>query len=61
LIECGISLRGAEQLFEVFNHDELQAAPSFTGIRKWLGKIGVYELKERMSIVMIGYLLSILQ
>jgi hypothetical protein len=46
LIECGISLRGAEQVFKVFNHDELQAVPSFTGIRKWLGKIGIYELKR---------------
>jgi hypothetical protein len=46
LIECGISLRGAERVFEVFNHDELQAAPSFTGIRKWLGRIGMYELKR---------------
>jgi hypothetical protein len=46
LIECGISLRGAEKVFEVFNHDELQAVPSFTGIRKWLGRIGIYELKR---------------
>jgi hypothetical protein len=46
LIECGISLRGAEKVFEVFNHDELQVVPSFTGIRKWLGRIGIYELKR---------------
>jgi hypothetical protein len=46
LIECGISLRGAEKVFEVFNHDEVQAVPSFTGIRKWLGRIGIYELKR---------------
>lgn len=46
MIECGISLRGAEKVFEVFNHDELQAVPSFTGIRKWLGRIGIYELKR---------------
>jgi hypothetical protein len=33
-------------VFEVFNHDELQAIPSFTGIRKWLGRMGIYELKR---------------
>jgi hypothetical protein len=33
-------------VFEVFNHDEFQAVPSFTGIRKWLGRIGMYELKR---------------
>ena len=33
-------------MFEVFNHDELQTVPSFTGIRKWLGRIGIYELKR---------------
>lgn len=46
MIECGISLRGAEKVFEVFNHDESQSVPSFTGIRKWLGRIGIYELKR---------------
>jgi hypothetical protein len=33
-------------VFEVFNHDEAQTVPSFTGIRKWLGRIGIYELKR---------------
>ena len=33
-------------MFEVFNHDKLQAVPSFTGMRKWLGRIGIYELKR---------------
>lgn len=47
MIECGISQRGAEKVFEVFNHDELQAVPSFTGIRKWLGRMGIYELKRK--------------
>jgi hypothetical protein len=39
-------LRGAEKVFELFNHDESQMTPSFTGIRKWLGRIGMYEFKR---------------
>lgn len=46
LIDCGISLRGAEKVFQLFNPDELSTTPSFTGIRKWLGRIGIYELKR---------------
>ena len=46
LIDCGISLRGAEKVFQLFNHDKLSTTPSFTGIRKWLGRIGIYELKR---------------
>jgi hypothetical protein len=46
LIECGISFRGAEKVFELFNNSESQATPSFTCIRKWLGRVGIYELKR---------------
>lgn len=46
LIDCGISLRGAGKVFQLFNPDELSTTPSFTGIRKWLGRIGIYELKR---------------
>jgi len=46
LIKCGISLRGTEKVFELFNEDKLSKSPSFTCIRKWLGRIGVYELKR---------------
>lgn len=45
-MDCGISLRGTEKVFELFKHEELSATPSFTGIRKWLGRIGIYELKR---------------
>lgn len=43
-MECGISLRGIEKVFRLLNQDETQATPSCTGIRKWLGRIGIYEL-----------------
>lgn len=33
-------------MFELFNDDKSQTTPSFTGIRKWLGRIGIYELKK---------------
>jgi hypothetical protein len=46
VIECGISLRAAEKVFALFNSSESQANPSFTGVRKWLGRIGMYELKR---------------
>lgn len=46
VIECGISLRGTEKVFALFNSSESQANPSFTGIRKWLARIGIYELKR---------------
>jgi hypothetical protein len=47
LINCGISFRGIEKVFELFKNSESQANPSFTCIRKWLGRIGVYELKRK--------------
>ncbi len=53
LIECGISLRGIDRVLELFNQEwstadtvSKLATPSFTGIRKWLGRIGVYELNR---------------
>ena len=46
LIECGISFRGIEKVFNLFNNSESQSSPSFTCIRKWLGRIGIYELKR---------------
>ena len=44
LIECGISLRGIDKVFKLLNQSEPQATPSFTSIRKWLARVGVYEL-----------------
>lgn len=45
LIKCGISFRGIEKTLELFNKLE-QKTPSFTCIRKWLGRIGLYELNR---------------
>lgn len=45
-MECGSSLRGTEKVLKLFNQDEIQSTPSFTGIRKWLGRIGIYELNR---------------
>jgi hypothetical protein len=45
LIKCGISFRGIEKTLELFNNLE-QKTPSFTCIRKWLGRIGLYELNR---------------
>lgn len=46
LIDCGISLRGIDRVFKLLNQDRSPTTPSFTGIRKWLGRIGIYELKR---------------
>ena len=46
LIKCGISFRGIEKTLELFNNSEEQRTPSFTCIRKWLGRIGLYELNR---------------
>ena len=46
LVECGISFRGIEKVFELFKNGESQTTPSFTCIRKWLGRIGIYELQR---------------
>jgi hypothetical protein len=45
LIKCGISLRGIEKTLELFNNLE-EKTPSFTCIRKWLGRIGLYEMSR---------------
>jgi hypothetical protein len=46
LIKCGISFRGIEKTLEVFNNSKEQKIPHFTCIRKWLGRIGLYELNR---------------
>lgn len=46
LIKCSISFRGIEKILELFNNLESEKTPSFTCIRKWLGRIGLYELKR---------------
>jgi hypothetical protein len=46
LIGCSISFRGIEKVFELLNEDKAQATPSYTGIRKWFGRMGMYELNR---------------
>ncbi|MFM7907949.1 MAG: hypothetical protein ACKPA9_23155 [Microcystis sp.] len=46
LIDCGISLRATEKVFELFD-SESKTTPSFSCIRKWLGRIGIYELTRK--------------
>lgn len=43
-IKCGISFRGIEKIFNFLDNTEEQETPTFTCIRKWLGRIGLYEL-----------------
>lgn len=47
-MKCGISFRGIEKALELFNikNLELDKTPSFTCIRKWLGRVGLYELNR---------------
>lgn len=46
VIECGISFRSASKVFELFKNDEDCDNPSFTCIRKWLARLGIYELNR---------------
>jgi len=49
LIKCGISFRGVEKTLKLFNNMnnlELNKTPSFSCIRKWLGRIGLYEMNR---------------
>jgi hypothetical protein len=50
VIECGSSYRGAEKTFDLYKEWLSDETPSFSSIRKWLGRIGFFELtreKER--------------
>ncbi len=46
IINCGSSLRGVEKIFELYEEFTSLKAPSFSSIRKWLGRIGLYELNR---------------
>ena len=48
LIKCGTSFRGIEKTLELLfnNFLESQRTPSFTCVRKWLGRIGLYEFNR---------------
>jgi hypothetical protein len=45
-IKCGISFRGIEKTLELFNELAETKTPSFSCIRKWLGRMGLYELNR---------------
>lgn len=42
VINCGTSLRGVEKTFELYVDFSEHGTPSFSSIRKWLGRIGLY-------------------
>ncbi len=46
VIECGNSYRGAEKTFDLYKELFSQETPSFSSIRKWLGRIGFFELSR---------------
>ena len=46
VIKCGSSLRGVEKTFDLYVDFCEQGTPSFSSIRKWLGRIGLYELNR---------------
>ncbi len=46
VINCGNSLRGVEKTFELYVDFSKHGTPSFSSIRKWLGRIGLYELNR---------------
>lgn len=45
-MKCGISFRGIEKTLELFNDLTETKTPSFSSIRKWLGRMGLYELNR---------------
>jgi hypothetical protein len=46
LIHCSISFRGAEKVLRVFAVGRSAAIPSFSSIRNWLARMGLYELER---------------
>lgn len=56
-IDSGSSLRGVEKNLKLDAFEEQVSTPSFSIVRNWLGRIGLYEQqKEKKNIVMIGFL-----
>ncbi|MEH1917684.1 hypothetical protein [Nostoc sp.] len=47
VIECGSSYRGVEKTFDLYKELLSQETPSFCSIRKWLVRIGLYELNRQ--------------
>ncbi|BBD57540.1 hypothetical protein NIES2109_60050 (plasmid) [Nostoc sp. HK-01] len=50
VIECGNSYRGVEKTFDLYKELFTQETPSFSSIRKWLGRIGFFELTRKKEI-----------
>jgi hypothetical protein len=46
IINCGSSLRGVEKIFELYEEFTFLEVPSFSSVRKWLGRIALYELNR---------------
>lgn len=46
VIVSGSSLRGVEKNFKLCNNEDKTSTPSFSSIRNWLGRIGLYELQK---------------
>ena len=47
VIDCGISFRGVEKTFKLYKQQEEYPTPSFSSVRKWLGRVGLYELQRK--------------
>jgi hypothetical protein len=45
-MKCGSSFRGIEKTLKLFNDLAETKTPSFSSIRKWLGRMGLYELNR---------------
>ncbi|MBC1218526.1 hypothetical protein GNF09_00755, partial [Nostoc sp. UCD120] len=45
-MKCGSSYRGVEKTFELYKEIFSKDTPSFSSVRKWLGRIGLYELNR---------------
>ena len=45
-IDSGTSLRGVEKNLKLDVYEEEFSTPSFSSVRNWLGRIGLYELKR---------------
>jgi hypothetical protein len=45
-IDSGNSLRGVEKNLKLDASDEEVSTPSFSSVRNWLGRIGLYELQR---------------
>lgn len=45
-MDVGVSVRGAEKVLALFKSPTSQSSPSFSSIRNWFGRVGLYELNR---------------